>query len=341
MERSAADGLWLVVSVTAQASAACRAMDDATWRRAEVCEWIARTGVAVQIDIATDRAAARSLNVRAVPTTIVLRAGKQEERVTGFQDAGEMSAWLRGLEQRERKPDAYLRDSSAAMALADQRYDEATKGYVWLWNNIPGFDAAYDTGWMGVRQSFMMEPLKTLVSCHPAAHEAFSTIRDTSGAAAPGFDLTDWFGPRVDWLLLNRVLGQDDRTRDWFDNIKADPRYAPVIEHCSRLLLEPLRESQRWADIGLLFPDPVAALAELHEFVTFGARQRGTRENEPSAALSRHLLERFRADVSVLYSGLRAAGRPRDAKAVREEALRLDPSEEMRRALEQAPASYN
>jgi hypothetical protein len=53
------------------------------------------------------------------------------------------------------------------------------------------------------------------------------------------------------------------------------------------------------------------------------------------------MLERFRADVSVLYSGLRAAGRPSDAKLVREEALRLDPSDEMRRALEQAPGSYN
>jgi hypothetical protein len=82
--------------------------------------------------------------------------------------------------------------------------------------------------------------------------------------------------PRVglDWILLNRVLAGQNRTLEWFDSVKADPRYAPVIQHCARLLLEPLKESQRWADIGLLFPDPLATLAESHKFVTFRSRSR-------------------------------------------------------------------
>lgn len=316
-------------------------MDDATWQRAEVCEWIERKALAIRVDIDADHDIARKLNVRAVPTAIVFRAGKQEDRTVGFLDAAEMSAWLSSLQKRQTKPDGHLRDSAASMALADQRYDEATKGYVWLWNNIPGFEDAYEYGWMGVRQSFMLKPLQSLVSSHPPAHEAFSALRDASGAAAPAFDYTDWFGPRVDWFLLNQVLGQQDRTLEWFDRIKADPRYASVIEHCAWLLLEPLKDSQRWADIGRLYPDPLAALAELHEHVTFGSPQPAARESDSSARLTRYQLERFREDVGILYSGLRAAGRATDAKAVREEALRLDPSEEMRRALEKAPGSYN
>jgi hypothetical protein len=271
----------------------------------------------------------------------VLRAGKQEDRIVGFQGAAEMSASFCSLDKRQVRPDGHLRDSSASMALADQRYDDATKGYVWLWNNIPGFDDAFETGWMGVRQSFMLKPLGSLVSQHPPAHDTFSALRDASSAAAPAFDLTDWFGPRVDWLLLNQVLGQQDRTLEWFDGIKADPRYAPVIVHCARLLLRPLKEGQRWADIGRLFPDPLAALAELHKFVTFGSPEGRARKSATSAAVTRHMLERFRADVGVLYSGLRAAGRASDAKVLREEALRLDPSEEMRGSLERAPGSYN
>lgn len=94
MARSSADGLWLVVSVTAQTDAACRAMDAATWRSAEVCEWIERKALAVRIDIDADREVARALNVRAVPATIVFRAGKHEDRVVGFQDAVKISAWL-------------------------------------------------------------------------------------------------------------------------------------------------------------------------------------------------------------------------------------------------------
>ncbi len=250
LESSSADGRWLVVSVSAQADTACAAMDDATWQRAEVCEWIERKALAIRIDIDVDRDVARTLNVRAVPTTIVFRAGKQEDRAVGFQDAAEMCAWLSSLEKRQTKPDGHLRDSAASMALADQRYDEAMKGFVWLWNNIPGFDDAYEYGWMGVRQSFMLKPLQSLVSSHAPAHEAFSALRDASSAAAPSFDRTDWFGPRVDWLLLNQVLGQQDRTLAWFDSIKADSGYASVIEHCARLLLEPLKESQRWAASG-------------------------------------------------------------------------------------------
>jgi hypothetical protein len=341
LEKSSADGRWLVVSVTARADAACVAMDDATWQRAEVCEWIERKAFAVRVDIDVDRDIVRTLNVRAVPTTIVFRAGKQEDRTVGFQDAPAMSAWLSSLEERPTKPDGHLRDSAASMALADQRYDQATKGYVWLWNNIPGFDDAYEYGWMGSRHSFMIKSLQSLVSAHLPAREAFSAIRDASAAAAPAVDLTDWFGPRVDWLLLNQVLGQQERTLEWFDSVKSDPRYAPVIQHCARLLLEPLKESQRWADIGLLYSDPLRALAELHEFVTLGSPEPGARENKTSVRLRRHLLERFRTEVGVLYSGLRAAGRTSDAKAVREEAIRLDPSDEMRRALDQAPASYN
>jgi len=321
MERSAADGLWLVVSVTAQTDSACRAMDEVTWRRAEVCEWIERKALAVQIDIDTDREVARALNVLAVPTTIVFRAGKHEDRVAAFQDAAEISAWLSTLERRQAKPDGHLRDSSAKMALDDQRYDEATKGYVWLWNNIPGFDGAYETGWMGVRQSFMIKDLESLVRSHPPAHAAFSALRDASGTAAPAFDLTDWFGPRIDWLVLNRVLAQEDRTLEWFNSVKADPRYAPVIEHCAILLLAPLKEGQHWADIGRLFANPLATLAELREFFS--------------------VEENFREEVVVLYAGLRAAGRRADAKAVREEAVRLDPSDKMRRALEQAPGPSN
>jgi hypothetical protein len=340
MENSSVEDLWLVVSVTAKGDATCQAMDDATWGHADVCRWFQSRALAVQVDIDADREVARTLNVRAVPATVVFRAGKHEDRVAGFQGPAEMSSWLASLEKRQAKPDGHLRDSAASMALADQRYDEATKGYVWLWNNIPGFDDTYEYGWMGVRQSFMLKPLGSLVNCHPPAHEAFSSLRDASGSAAPAFDLTDWFGPRVDWLLLNQVLGQQDRTLEWFDSIKADPRYAPVIEHCARLLLQPLKDGQRWADIGRLFPDPLAALAELHKFVTFGFQRVG-RESVTSAAVARHLLERFRTEVSVLYSGLRASGRASDAKAVREEAFRLDQSDDMKRALEQAPASYN
>jgi len=320
--------------MTAREDGASKAMDDATWRGTEVGKWIERNGRAIQIDISKDREIARALNVRAVPMTIVFRSGRQEERMVGPHDAAEMSAWLSSLEKRHIRPDGYLRDSSAEMALNDHRYDEATEAYVWLWNNSPGFED-YETGWMGRRESFMVRTFASLVSNYPPAHKAFSAIRDASSAAAATFDLTDWFGPRVDWLVLNQVLSQQDRTLQWFDSVKADSRYAQLIEHCAILLLELLKAERRWSDIGRLYTDPLAALAQLHELVTLGSPQ------DQTSNYSRVLAERFREEVVVLYAGLRAAGRKSDASAVREKAIRLDPSDEMKRALEQAPGPSN
>jgi hypothetical protein len=341
MEVALAKEGWVIVSVTVPSDALCRAMDDKSWRSPTVVAWIERRAVAVQLSIATEREVARTLNVRAAPTAIAIRAGKQEDRIVGFRDATELSEWLDALEKRTTKPDGGLRHSAAKIALDEQRYGDATTGYVWLWNNIPGFDNVYEVGWMGVRQSGLADEVGSLVRAHPPARLAFAAIRDASGVAAPALDLGDWFGPRVDWLLLNRVLGEPERTLEWFDGVKADPRYASVLEHGARLMLELLEERQRWADIGRLFADPLARLEEAHARMRFGAPDPDAKQSEMSARLHRLRVARFHDEVAVLYAGLRAAGRRSDAKALRTEALRRDPSEEMRRALDQAPGSEN
>jgi hypothetical protein len=141
--------------------------------------------------------------------------------------------------------------------------------------------------------------------------------------------------------LLNRVLAEEESTLDWFDGLKADQRYAPVIEHLARLLLGPLKERHRWADIGCLFRDPLACLAEARKFMGRVAPSPDVRESENSSRLTRYMASRFRDDAVVLYAGLRAAGRTGDAKALRAEALRLDPSDDMRLALERAPVPYH
>jgi len=64
VESGTADGRWLVVSVTARTDPAGRAMDDGVWRHPAVCAWIEQKALTIQIDIASDRDAARALNVR-------------------------------------------------------------------------------------------------------------------------------------------------------------------------------------------------------------------------------------------------------------------------------------
>jgi hypothetical protein len=187
MELASAKGLWLIVSVTAPSEANSQAMDDVSWRSPEVHGWIEQRALAVQINVAVDREVARTLSVRAVPTSIALRAGKEEDRVVGFRGATELSGWLGTLEGRPTTPDVGLRWSSAKILLDDQRYEEATRIYVRLWNNIPGFDPS----WMGPRQSSIAAEMASLVGVHSPAGAVFSAIRDASAAAAPAFDLGD------------------------------------------------------------------------------------------------------------------------------------------------------
>jgi hypothetical protein len=337
---AAAQDQRLVVSAVVQADDGDDADADAVWRSAEVRAAIEGRALAVRIDLAADRAAARALNVRAVPTTIAFRAGKQEERLVGVEGAPALARWLGDLEGRTAAPDAHLRWSAAKMRLDDRRHEEATPGYLWIWNNIPGVEGSYDTGFMGARHSSVIKEVAALVRAHAPARAAFGAIRDAGAAAAGALDLGGWFGPRVDWILLNRALEEEDRTLRWLDAVKKDAAHAQVLEHVAILLRDTLEERGRWADIGRLIVDPLASLAQAHEMMH--AMDAGS---IPGDALAREYAalvdEEFRREVVVLYAGLRAAGRASEAKALRDEALLLDPSEEMRLALERAPVPLN
>jgi hypothetical protein len=209
---------------------------------------------------------------------------------------------------------------------------------VWLWNNIPSLDPEYK----GVRISFMLQEIEFLVGSHLPARASFSEIRDASGTAATAFDTGGFFGARVDWIALNQALGDEEQTIEWFNWAKGDSNATQVIEHVAALLVEPLRKRQRWADVGRLFLDPVAKLSETHQSLglasLFGPELLGT---ERMATVRNVAADQFRSAAGVLFASLRAAGRIKESKAIHREALRLDPTDAMRRALDQAPVPYN
>jgi hypothetical protein len=124
--------------------------------------------------------------------------------------------------------------------------------------------------------------------------------------------------------------------------MKAERVAASAIEFLAYLLVEPLKARGRWADIGRLYQNPLEELSRAYkshnELVPLPPAGLPPTTTD---ALTGGALDNFRADVAVLYASLRAAGRISEAKAVRQEALRLDPSEEMRVALEHAPIRYD
>jgi hypothetical protein len=306
--------------------------------RGEIESWLSNNAVVVPVGPDSGDEVARTLCIRAFPTLIAFKAGRERERLVKPNDAAAVLCWLTELEVCPAQHDVGLKHSAATILLSERSYEEATAAYAWLWNNIPGCDRAS----MGVRISFMAQDIASLISADKGASALFEEIRDASEAAATAYDPKGWFGPRVDWVTLNGTLHDTERTVTWFSQANSDPACRPVIDHVASLLLEPLKERRRWADVGRLFTDPTAKLLETHRALgladMLGPQRLG---EERFSTVKRVAGAQFRETVLVLYSGLIAAGRVSEASKLRSEAIRLDQSDEMRTVLENAPISYN
>jgi hypothetical protein len=156
-----------------------------------------------------------------------------------------------GKEMRERL--------NAARALVKQgKHDEATVEFEWLWENIDRIEPAMN----GVRVSFMAKNIEELIGNHAPARERFTEIRDRSAILAEA-DLTT-ARLRNDWIILNEILGEQERTLAWFDTVKDDERYATVLDRVTSCLVPLLESHRRFRDIGRLYKDPVATFVETH-----------------------------------------------------------------------------
>lgn len=226
--------------------------------------------------------------------------------------------------------------------LREGRHEEATAEFEWLWDNIDRIEPDMS----GVRVSFMAKTIEDLVGKHLPARQRFTEIRDRTAMLA-GTALTGAAGLRFDWIVLNEILGENERTLAWFDSVKDDERHGSLLDRVASRLIPHLQSRGRLADIGRLYKDPVATLVRNH--IAF--QPPSNVDTEPSADLPpqlhpimRQLLEMLldelpnhvREDAALMVASLFAAGRMADADAVEREALLLDPSETMRAGLQKA-----
>ena len=109
------------------------------------------------------------------------------------------------------------------------------------------------------------------------------------------------------------------------------------------LLIELLKARGRWADVGRLYHNPLKELASHHEVLAQAdlPMMGSLLPKEALAQVEKVMHAQFRKAAAELHASLRAAGRTADAKAVHEEALRLDASDEMKQALADSPVRYD
>ena len=337
--RAEATGVWLIVDATAEWCGPCKQLDRITWRDGEVVRWIEDHGLAVQVDVDAESELAKRLEIRAMPTIVAFKNGEEKDRIVGYRDPKGLLEWLGGLARGETDLDRLQRSvvdpehdvrgrMSLARALSQAgRKDEATEELVWLWQNMARVEPAMN----GVRLSYLAGDIKSLTGSHAPAHARFVSIRDALESA----NLAGSAGSRLDWIVLNALLGEQERTLGWYDAVKWDPASAAEIERGAHHLIELLVERKRWADVGRIYRDPLAELARRHAMTTLprGAEIPPERLTQLQETMARH----FRDNAALLAGCLRAAGRATEAEALEREALRLDPSNEMKLALASSP----
>ena len=126
-----------------------------------------------------------------MPTVIVVRNGREFDRVVGYRDADQLLTWLAGVLDGRCEIDA-LREAAGNRGDPDGPVDirarrnlarklsqsglaaEAAAEYLWLWDNM----LKHQPSMSGVRVSFMAGEMTRLASGHEVAKAEFTKLRD-------------------------------------------------------------------------------------------------------------------------------------------------------------------
>jgi thioredoxin 1 len=356
-KRTAGDRL-LLVDATADWCPPCKMMDRTTWVDDRVVEWLNTHAVAIQVDVDEEPDTARELGIRAMPTMIVFRNGREVDRTVGYRDPDQMLEWLKGVQeaggaQAEAPADDQLQDElglaavgnpeerlqSARRLLEAGQYEQATDEYIWLWNNIP--EEAPELA--GVRTTLLPGEIARLVQEHEPAAERFAALREQTEERLRG--KPTW--PELhDWIVLNRrILGGDAAGREgderiiaWADRIKDDEAGIQTLRRFGFEIADLFEQRGRIDLLGLLETNPLLQVETMWRRVEMVESPEGAGvfamldpawdvENmEPEAfedpALQDEIRQvarqRFLEESAKLYGSLLAASRRDEATAVAE-----------------------
>lgn len=322
MVQAKAQSRYAIIKATAQWCPPCKQMDRTTWLDEGLVKWINDKGVAIYLDVDKEPALAKELAVKAMPTIIVFKEGKEFDRVVGYQSAEQMMAWLGAIERGETRAAELQRragkradkdgkvDVDARMDLArelagsDKEEDlkAATDEYLWLWENM----LEHEESMTGVRLSFMAGDMQRLGKKHASARTAFTALRDETATRLK--TSPDW-DDLSDWIVLNtRVLDDKGTVVAWYDRIRGDAESQQTVRRFADDILPLLVEAGRWKDVGEMLKQPQFFVADRLRSYAFSKIYA---DREPDM---KEYFQRFSmTPLAQMHAGLLAAEREEEA----------------------------
>jgi hypothetical protein len=329
----------LLVVLTSRDCAECETMQLTTWSDARVVEGLKDRAIVIAIDADETRGLGAQFGFDAQALALAFRDGREIERLRGQRTPidvliwfEELVTWKTPLEEAriagEARPDATDAQLVLARELARSgAFSEAAAHYLRVVDRIPKTDAI-DAIMYRVERSFFFDELKRRPEKHLRGVRAITAMRDRF--EPPPAAIPDDLDALEDWVLLNDALRESEKSLRWFDATRDALMRSERRALFERVFTPVLITAGRWRDAGELAGDPLGKLS------TGAAYWEITKTNADFHGQSDHARDSLRKDAAMLIRAMRAAGRTDDERAVREEALKIDPSDEMRAVLDEA-----
>ncbi|MBX9723851.1 MAG: thioredoxin family protein [Candidatus Obscuribacterales bacterium] len=256
------EGKYLIVDFTASWCGPCHKMEADTWSNSEVQKWINDNAVAVQVDVDKEHETSAAFGIQAMPSVVVFRPkdyAKEFDRHVGYMGSSDIMDWFKAVKNGETQYDAVKHAMEASIgkggklevearrkfgraSIEEGKFDAALEQYLWLWQNMVKEDPDTKT----MRATSLSNEIMVLTKRNAAAKARFSQFRDESEKNDP-----------LDFIVLNEVLGEPEKTLAWFDKVKNDPAEKENLKIAGRRLEKLLIQKGRWADMASIYPDPV------------------------------------------------------------------------------------